>query len=522
MKLSIRILTLAGLAGATCLAASAQTTTNLISQTTFDPAAASPWSYGYFYGNNGLGVYGNNRAFYFPDDVDMTNAVYQYTFDDTDLNGVTGWGTGTGSPLYRENTDPALLVSGDRADYFVTFDAKVVGLAEGQTSANGEFQMQFRFNDGTDKNLLQVNLPFQPTSEWKTFRFNLLDGSLGDGTSDANFEARRGEVTDLRFNVNFHEPFNAFGYDGDNEFYLDNIKVEVIERPTVTTPTPTFARPIVDWNMDDKPVWYVYSYDWSANDNHATFSSMNSAGSNEEGVDGSTAWAVSLDNSSFVENTPSYAGIGSGGGGPVDFTIFDTADLAAYRVTFDARAAGLAEGRESTTGVLQVHLEAPDDTLVVDENTDADNIGRFDFQVGGLTSEWQPYSFKFDRAGSTAATKENFANLFNKLVGLRTQWQIENAASAADWGYDADNVFYIDNIKIERIYEGLGALTFSPEGAELVLSWTDAATGTTKLQSASTVTGPYTDVTTEGATYRASTTDGQRYFRLVWEAPVAP
>src|SRR5438270_9671674 len=40
-----------------CVAISAQTTTNLISETTFDASASVPWSYGYFYGNNGLGTY---------------------------------------------------------------------------------------------------------------------------------------------------------------------------------------------------------------------------------------------------------------------------------------------------------------------------------------------------------------------------------------------------------------------------------------------------------------------------------
>src|SRR5206468_7409537 len=103
------------------------------------------------------------------------------------------------------------------------------------------------------------------------------------------------------------------------------------------------------------------------------------------------------------------------------------------------------------------------------------------------------------------------------------QWQVENVASATDWGFDSDNAVYIDNIKVERVYEGLSPLAFTMEGGDiLVLNWTAPATGTTKLQAASNVAGPYTDVATDAGstTYRASTTGGQKFFRLVWEAPV--
>lgn len=516
-----RILSLGCLAYA-CAAASAQTTTtNLVSETTFDAAAGSPWSYGYFYGNNGMGTYVNNRSFYFPEDTGQTNAVYQYTFDVTDLAGMTGWGTGTGAPLFRADTDPALFVSGDRADYILSFDAKALGLAEGQTVANAEMQFQFYRKDenGADQNFFQVNIPFQPTADWKTFTFNLADGSVGAGTLDADFAAHHSEVSDIRFNVNLHEPFNAFGYDADNELYLDNVKLEVINRPTVTTPTATFGKTIVDWNMDDKAPWYEYHYDWSANDNHATFDGGNSAGSNTEGVNGSSAWFLSLDNTSFAENTPQYAGVGSGGGGPADFAVFDTADLASYRVTFDARATGFAEGRTNTSAVLQLFLDAADDAVATDEDTNNDAIGRFDFQIGRVTADWQTYTFQLNKAGADAATKANFATAFSKIADLRTQWQIENAASAADWGFDANNVLYLDNIKVERMYEGLGRLLYASEGGDLVLSWEAPATGTTHLQAADKVDGPYTDVTTEGTTYRTPMTETQKYYRLVWTAP---
>src|SRR5205809_1027772 len=93
-----RILSL-GCLLAGCAAISAQnTTTNLISETTFDANAGSAWSYGYFYANNGLGTYDTQRSFYFPGDTDLTNAVFSHAFNSTDLAGTTGWGTGAGAP----------------------------------------------------------------------------------------------------------------------------------------------------------------------------------------------------------------------------------------------------------------------------------------------------------------------------------------------------------------------------------------------------------------------------------------
>jgi hypothetical protein len=298
------------------------------------------------------------------------------------------------------------------------------------------------------------------------------------------------------------------------------VKLEVVKH-SIIAPTPTYAKAIADWNMDDKAVWFEFHYDWSANDNHAVFTGGNSAGSNTEGVNGSTAWFLAMDTSSFFENTPAWAGGGSGGGGPADYTLFDSGDLASYRVSFDARVAGLADSVLTTTAVLQLHLDLADDTLVVDEDTKADALGRFDFQIVRVSAEWQTYTFQLSRAGADATAKANFAQHFNKIVELRAQWQIENATSA-DWGVDANNVLYLDNIKIERIYEGLPPLKFAHDGREMVLSWDNAASGTIALQSATAVQGPYTDVLTQGTTHVTNMTEAQNFFRLSWTPPAAP
>ena len=68
-------------------------------EATPDPAAPATWNYGYFYGNNGLGWYENQKEYYLPEDLEMTNAMWFYSFDLTDLSGTANYGTGTGGPL---------------------------------------------------------------------------------------------------------------------------------------------------------------------------------------------------------------------------------------------------------------------------------------------------------------------------------------------------------------------------------------------------------------------------------------
>ncbi|HEX7860496.1 MAG TPA: hypothetical protein VF773_09235 [Verrucomicrobiae bacterium] len=511
------------------LSLSAQTvSTNTISLTTFEPDAAPGWSYGYFYSNNGLGTYENNRAFYLPEDVDMTNALYQFGFDLTDLSGTLGYGTGTGAPLTV--TDPSGFVSGNRADYIITFDARAEGLAEGQTSGNAEMQVQFYMPnaDATDvvRNF-QVNLPFQPTAEWTTFRIALDEGSLPSDVSAAAFETNYTATTQLRFNVNLHEPHNQFDYDAGNVLFLDNVKVEAINRPT-TPPVTLTPVTMAEWNFDDKPVGNVYSYQWSQNANQpvpTAGNNPNGGDPNTVGKDGSSGWFFNLDNSTFVSEKPDWAGGGTGGNGPVDFTLFSTNDLARYRVTFDARVEGLASDRETTTTVLQLHMDAPDDTFQpADEDANADFVIRLDVPISQVSSNWQTYTVTLDKANVGSGSKALFAQHHAAITGLRTQWQIENIASEADWGFDAENTLIIDNFKLERLFaegENTGGgtgptLNAAHENGQLVLNWT-APEGAYTLQSTENLGGEWSDV--DGATsgYAAPTIGTMRFFRLVQE-----
>ncbi|MGZ8919588.1 MAG: hypothetical protein ACXW3L_01260 [Limisphaerales bacterium] len=511
------------LAGITMLGglnASAQST-NLLSQTTFDPEAASPWGYGYFYGNNGLGLQSYNSAYYLPEDVDLTNAMWQFTFDLTDLVGATGYGTGTGGPLHRTETDPAAFVSGDRANYIFTFDARVEGLEPSQTG-NGEMQVQFYIPGETEvQKVLQVNIPFAPTAEWQTFSFHLDEGSVSGDSNESSFSTNHTSTSEIRFNVNFHEPHSRFGYDSENALYLDNVKLEVIDKPTAP-PVETVPVTMAEWNFDNLPVFNEYHYDWSANENRAIVTAGNNANGadpNTLGKNESSGWSLNLDTTSFLFDTPAWAGAGTGGGGPVDYTLFDSPDLADYRVTFDARVLGLAPDRATSAAVLQLHMDSPDDTVAPDENTDADFIVRLDFPIAQVSPEWQTYTYLLSKANVGSGSKALFSAHHAAITGFRTQWQIENATDIAAWGYDEENTLIIDNFKLDRLIPadtGDGpTLNGTHESGQLVLTWATPSGSNVRLQSSDTVDGEYNNV--EGATsgYSAPTTGNARFFRLV-------
>jgi hypothetical protein len=186
-------------------------------------------------------------------------------------------------------------------------------------------------------------------------------------------------------------------------------------------------------------------------------------------------------------------------------------------LSFDARVLGLVDGYTNTAAALQLFLDAPDDTLQPsDTDTNADSIARLDFPISKVSSNWQSYSFLLSKGAFGSGSKANFEAAYNKINALRTQWQIENA-TAPEWGYDADNTLVIDNFKLERLYADASGPTISAarNGDNLVLTWATPASGTVKLQAATSVTGPYTDVPNATSGYATPLTGQAKFFRLV-------
>jgi hypothetical protein len=245
---------------------------------------------------------------------------------------------------------------------------------------------------------------------------------------------------------------------------------------------------------------------------------MNGPTANTLGAGGSSGWWIGMDNSTLAPpNTPQWAGGGTGGGGPVDFSKFTDNELKRYIVSFDARVEGLDDVNypdvTNTTVALQLFMDSTNGNV------------RLDFPVPA-DSNWVHTAINFNSASwNTEAgrlPKSSFSTNYNTYTEIRTQWQIENATSA-NWGYDADNLIAIDNIKVVHEVIGCPPLTITTTGSDEIVSWAQPNTGTAKLQSANSVTGTWSDVLVGGnpatSPYTSAIANAPKYYRTQWIAP---
>jgi hypothetical protein len=316
-------------------------------------------------------------------------------------------------------------------------------------------------------------------------------------------------------------PGNAFGYDTENAVYFDNIKLLVVQNTNPPPPVPPVVNyAIIDWNFDDKPVWYSWAGGgWSANGVNATYTVSQSEPG--VGMNGSSAWKMGMDNSIYAGNPPTWAGGNVGGGGPGNYAYCDSPNMSDYLVSFDAKVEGLAADKLFTGGcLLQLSINAPDDTLQPpDSDTSNDQLISLNFGIPDLATNWQHVTFLLSKGSVQSGSKANFTNYFSKIIEITFQTQIENAASEADWAFDADNVFLLDNLKIERMYVGCPPLTVTLNGNTPTVTWAPPSTGTVKLLSASDIHGPWAEVIGATSPYTPASTGAAVFFRTLWVPP---
>ena len=223
-------------------------TTNLLSLTTFqypDGSIQNSWAYHYASPTTPSGSSESFNPYWYDqvNDPEITNYLGQFAFDDSVFkdfmatNPGASFGVGFGGTLNLTNDGPA-FTSTNRADYVYSFDLRVEGLRPGVTGASGDIQLQFQAEDNTiqpqDANsepdlLLQVNISFTARSNWTHYAFALNQGSVGGGSSSL-FALYHTNVNNLVFGCNWHLPGAAFDYDTNNVMYIDNLKVELINR----------------------------------------------------------------------------------------------------------------------------------------------------------------------------------------------------------------------------------------------------------------------------------------------------
>jgi hypothetical protein len=87
------------------------------------------------------------------------------------------------------------------------------------------------------------------------------------------------------------------------------------------------------------------------------------------------------------------------------------------------------------------------------------------------------------------------------------------------WGYDTDNALIVDNIKLERLFVACPPLSVAASGENIIVTWPAPSTGTAKLQSATSLAGPFADVVGASSPYSTPSAGGPKYFRTVWVPP---
>ena len=519
--------------------------TNLVTLTTFDYdfdagiAHNLRWSYPYHYEWGGdITPYWHSEVFYTsyydPNDWGFTNAMGQFTFDNTGYGDFMtnyasagpGYGVGFGGGLNWTN-DSSVFTATNREDYILSFRARAEGLKAGVDSASGEFQLQLAAPDDTiqppdantdDDMLMQVNINFNVSSNWQDYVFTLDQGNIADGKTEEDFILYRFQGCNPRFNINYHQPEGNWDYDADNAVYIDNIRLEVVQKAPPPPPPPKVPLTIVEWNMDDKGLSYGWASGtnggWSANGVSATFLlEQPSVGTGVGGTDSLLFWMM---NEIYATNAPlpNWSGGQGGIGGPANFANFSSPNLADYRLSMDARVEGLNPASTTADFDTQIFINAPDP------------LGRLiqcNSNFRGIGSNWTHVSMILNKAGVGGGSAADFAANYSQVSEITLQIQLNNVANSNLWAFDTDNRLFLDNIKLEYLATSCPLLTITPSGADVTLSWDVLnAVGYVKVQRADDVAGPYSDV--PGATSSPFTlprTNSSGYFRTQW-VPTTP
>jgi hypothetical protein len=282
-----------------------------------------------------------------------------------------------------------------------------------------------------------------------------------------------------------------------------------------TAQTTISTIPVLHWNMDDRPLAFTFPYGWSDNSRLPVATAQAAAGGH--GVGGSNAWLLQLDTRPLASDPPLSAGGGMGGEGPVDYARFSSPALADYQISFAVRVSGLAQPQAQTPITLRLFLSAPDDTLdPPDLNPAPDLLLRLDWILPAVGTEWQHDTLSLADATIGTGAISHFQAHHLSIQQLQVQWEIANAADADLWGFDNDNLLVVDDLILERLYESVSPLSIQVVGNQLEIRWTSPSSGTTQLETATAIGGPYTPVPGATSPHPASLSDTARFFRAYW------
>ena len=169
----------------------------------------------------------------------------------------------------------------------------------------------------------------------------------------------------------------------------------------------------------------------------------------EGGNDGACMTSTLDTSKSKIPDDTSFDYVGWGCGSYLETKeAFKAADLSKYTISFDAKISGT---QTLTASKCFLEFMVADDAVAKDEDRRPDIVFRLDrgeddgTDTFSITDEYQSFSFNLkDDMRASIGTVEDLTKHEVKMIGVLVQAQ----GMSWDIGKDADNVLYIDNIKL--------------------------------------------------------------------------
>jgi hypothetical protein len=525
----------------TLSAASAQTT-NVILQTDFDgDAGQGNYTGGYAYcvagtdAGNPLPVSVNNLGVTPGAGVGGSSA-YEASPNYTDLATDPGWlnavewdyaevacGTDFGPPMTSITPTPLLN------SLILSADVQVSGLVPGQYGAN-VLVSKMQFLDADDN----VVFDFTGYGGWASASgFSHLSVPLSslsyasdasNPVTDLTNAAVVGSIVSFAVEFQVAQTVGALGGTGANQLMpiygftstgtmvVDNVELiqTVNTNTTPVSPTPTVEKPIWQANFDST---FPNGYDYGFSDRDGSPAATGSWAINPtNGVGGSASLEYTVDFSSWSSSPPvSYSGFGLGANeNPLPYLLTSSSG-ASYRVYLSAKVGGTSAGVTSVPGNVDLSFFTPAQEV-------------FDLTSPlALSTNWQAYVFtNMQVAPWLTGAQQLFDQYVTNVNQMEVQVSIQGSPDVgALFGYATDATVDIDNVKVVQLVPGLAPLTIVQTQGQTSVWWADPTTGgTAKLQGATSVAGPYLDVTgassATASPYTVPPGSQQQFFRAVW------
>jgi hypothetical protein len=252
--------------------------------------------------------------------------------------------------------------------------------------------------------------------------------------------------------------------------------------------------------------------DGSPNANGSVFTNLT------DGVNGNPSLAYTVDLSSWNTSRPvSYSGFGlRANETPLPYMLGYT-NQASYRVYLSAKVSGTSAGVTNIPASMDLNFFTQAGGQIYDLTSPL-----------MLSTNWRSYVFDGGTNLQVATWLTGAQGMFNQNVTNVNKLEVQitvpgNPDVGALFGYDNNNMVDIGSIKVVQLVPGLSPLTIIQTNGQTNVIWTNPdprVGGTAKLQSATSVTGPFLDIagasSATASPYIVPQDSDQKFFRIIW------